>query len=102
MQDLVKLRREPSFKHGDYFEALKDNAVFSFVREFDGETGYVNGHLKLVFTQRNTDHFLHVRLKPSTKLASVQMKSCINTGFCKYSGNETKVSLRQLVFIEWE
>jgi hypothetical protein len=37
---LVDLRKEQSFKVGDYFTAIRDNNVVSFVREFDGETGY--------------------------------------------------------------
>lgn len=41
VQDLIKLRRESSFKHGDFFETLRDSDVFSFVREFDGEMGYL-------------------------------------------------------------
>lgn len=38
---LVDLRKEQSFKVGDYFTAIRDNNVVSFVREFDGETGYL-------------------------------------------------------------
>lgn len=41
LKDLSSLRREPSFRVGDYFPAIRDDAIFSFVREFDGETGYL-------------------------------------------------------------
>ena len=41
LQDLIVLRREAAFKHGDYVPTVRDNDVYSFVREFDGEKGLV-------------------------------------------------------------
>ena len=41
LQDLIVLRREAAFKHGDYVATVRDNVVYSFVREFDGEKGLV-------------------------------------------------------------
>lgn len=41
IKDLMALRAEPSFRIGDYSDAVRDNSVVSFVREFDGETGYL-------------------------------------------------------------
>jgi glycosidase len=38
--NLTSLRKEyKSFHYGDYHEALVDQDVFSFVRDFDGEKG---------------------------------------------------------------
>ncbi|WAR05031.1 MALT-like protein [Mya arenaria] len=41
IKDLIALRGEQSFRVGEYAAALRDEAVFSFVREFDGESGYL-------------------------------------------------------------
>jgi len=41
IKELAALRSEPSFHVGDYVNAIRDGSVFSFVREFDGETGYL-------------------------------------------------------------
>ncbi|XP_045209574.2 alpha-glucosidase-like [Mercenaria mercenaria] len=41
IKDLMALRAEQSFKVGDYFVAVRDSSIVSFVREFDGETGYL-------------------------------------------------------------
>ncbi|XP_061173906.1 alpha-glucosidase-like [Saccostrea echinata] len=40
-KNLTILRREDSFRIGEYHSALVDNSVFSFVREFDGKKGYL-------------------------------------------------------------
>ncbi|XP_052254357.1 alpha-glucosidase-like isoform X1 [Dreissena polymorpha] len=41
IKELVTLRRKVSFKSGEYSRALVDDDVFSFVREVDGEPGYL-------------------------------------------------------------
>ncbi|KAK0050467.1 neutral and basic amino acid transport protein rBAT [Biomphalaria pfeifferi] len=41
-KNLTSLRKDkPSFEYGDFIQVLHDNEVFSFVREFDGEKGYL-------------------------------------------------------------
>ncbi|KAL5009721.1 hypothetical protein ScPMuIL_012026 [Solemya velum] len=40
-KELMTLRKLPSFQIGEFHPALKDSSVFSFVREFDGEKGYL-------------------------------------------------------------
>jgi len=39
LSEIMTLRSEQSFKVGDFAYSVRDNNVFSFVREFDGETG---------------------------------------------------------------
>ncbi|RUS84181.1 hypothetical protein EGW08_008068 [Elysia chlorotica] len=41
-RNLTRLRQgKPSFEYGDYIPLVHDDEVFSFVREFDGEKGYL-------------------------------------------------------------
>ncbi|KAH9498211.1 Neutral and basic amino acid transport protein rBAT [Bulinus truncatus] len=41
-KNLTSLRKDkPSFEYGDFVRVLHDEFVFSFVREFDGEKGYL-------------------------------------------------------------
>ncbi|KAK3757983.1 hypothetical protein RRG08_058295 [Elysia crispata] len=41
-RNLTQLRQgKPSFEYGDYIPLVHDDEVFSFVREFDGEKGYL-------------------------------------------------------------
>lgn len=39
-KNLTTLRSDDTFRIGDYYPTVVDDAVFSFVREFDGKKGY--------------------------------------------------------------
>ncbi|XP_069120291.1 amino acid transporter heavy chain SLC3A1-like [Argopecten irradians] len=41
IRSLIKLRQEASFRVGDFHQAFADDSIFSFVREFNGEKGYL-------------------------------------------------------------
>ncbi|KAL4228367.1 Alpha-amylase domain [Mactra antiquata] len=41
LRELADLRTNISFRVGEYHSAVRDESVVSFVREFDGETGYL-------------------------------------------------------------
>ncbi|XP_059151239.1 neutral and basic amino acid transport protein rBAT-like [Physella acuta] len=42
LKNLTTLRKDnPAFEYGDFVVVLQDDEVFSFVREFDGERGYL-------------------------------------------------------------
>lgn len=40
IKGLSSLRTEDAFRYGEYHTAVTSNNIFSFVREFDGVTGY--------------------------------------------------------------
>ncbi|XP_067685673.1 alpha-glucosidase-like isoform X2 [Haliotis asinina] len=40
-KNLTKLRGQASFEYGDYFRSVVDSSVMSFVREYDGEKGFL-------------------------------------------------------------
>ncbi|KAL3837297.1 hypothetical protein ACJMK2_022664 [Sinanodonta woodiana] len=41
LRSLTKLRQQPSFEHGYYTRVYSSANVFAFIREFDGEKGYL-------------------------------------------------------------
>ncbi|XP_071101382.1 alpha-glucosidase-like isoform X1 [Haliotis cracherodii] len=40
-KNLTKLRNQASFEYGDHFRSVDDSSVVSFVREYDGEKGFL-------------------------------------------------------------
>ncbi|GFR96779.1 neutral and basic amino acid transport protein rBAT [Elysia marginata] len=71
-RNLTRLRQgKPSFEYGDYITLVHDDEVFSFVREFDGEKGYL---VALNFASKSATkqlHGLHETVPGSAKVEIV-------------------------------
>ena len=65
------MRKEQSFKVGDYINAVRDKSVVSFVREFDGETGYEINHFVTIFI---FTHFLYI--------VTISLKLIVKSMYC--------------------
>lgn len=71
-RNLTKLRQgKPSFEYGDYVPLVHDDEVFSFVREFDGEKGYLVALNFAPKTVKKHLHGLHETVPGSAKVEVV-------------------------------
>ncbi|GFO34016.1 neutral and basic amino acid transport protein rbat [Plakobranchus ocellatus] len=102
-RNLTQLRQgKPSFEYGDYTPLVQDDQVFAFVREFDGEKGYL---VALNFASQPATkqlHCLHQTVPTSAKVEIVSGTDALHTRGGSADLDPIKLMPYEGIVVSWD
>ncbi|XP_033732800.1 maltase 2-like [Pecten maximus] len=102
LRNLTSLRREKTFLVGEFTTAITDDSIFSFVREFDGITGYLVV-INFSHEEQTRDYYLsHGSIE---KAATVELTTGSDVGYYPEDDIDTRsitLGSYQGVVVSWD